>query len=66
MGTGGIYSNGRFNNNEGRTKHENRQCLLVLMGTTTDGTRQLIAGVDGHRESKLSGKEVLLSLKAET
>ena len=62
--TFGIYSNVRFNNNEGRTKDENRQCLLVLMGATADGTKELIAVADGHRESELSWKEILLSLKS--
>lgn len=60
----GIYSNVRFNSNEGRTRDENRQCLLVLMGATPDGTKELIAVVDGHRESELSWKEILLSLKS--
>ena len=64
MWADGIHSNVRFNNNQGRTKDENRQCLLVLMGATADGTKELIAVVDGHRESELSWKEVLLSLKA--
>jgi transposase-like protein len=64
MWADGIYSNVRFNDNEGRTKDENRQCLLVLMGATAGGTKELIAVVDGHRESELSWKEVLLSLKA--
>ena len=64
MWADGIYSNVRFNNNEGRTKDENRQCLLVLMGATADGTKELIAVVDGHRESEISWKAVLLSLKA--
>ena len=64
MWADGIYSNVRFNDNEGRTKDENRQCLLVLMGATADGTKELIAVVDGHRESELSLMEVLLSLKA--
>lgn len=64
MWADGIYSNIRFNDNEGRTKDENRQCLLVLMGATADGKKELIAVVDGVRESELSWKEVLLSLKA--
>ena len=64
MWADGIYSNVRFNDNEGRTKDENRQCLLVLMGATANGTKELIAVVDGQRESELSWKEVLLSLKA--
>lgn len=64
MWADGIHSNVRFNSNEGRTKDENRQCLLVLMGATADGTKELIAVVDGHRESEISWKEVLLSLRA--
>ena len=60
----GIHSNVRFNDNEGRMDDEKRQCLLVLMGATADGTKELVAVVDGHRESELSWKEVLLSLKA--
>jgi len=64
MWADGIYSNVRFNNNEGRTKDENRQCLLVLMGATADGTKELIAVVAGYRESAESWKEVLLDLQA--
>ena len=60
----GIHANVRFNNNEGRMDDENRQCLLVLMAATADGTKELIAVVDGHRESELSWKELLLSLKS--
>ena len=63
MWADGIYSNVRFNNNEGRTKDENRQCLLVLMGATADGTKELIAVVAGRRESEESWKEVLLDLQ---
>ena len=51
----GIYCNVRL--------EDDRQCLLVLMGATADGTKELIAVVDGVRESELSWKEVLLSLK---
>jgi len=60
----GIYSNIRFNDNDGRSSDENRQCLLVLMGATADGTKELVAVVDGVRESELSWKELLLNLKA--
>ena len=52
----GIYCNVRL--------EDDRQCLLVLMGATADGTKELIAVVDGVRESELSWKEVLLSLKS--
>lgn len=64
MWADGIHSNIRFNDNEGRSPDENRQCLLVLMGATADGTKELIAVVDGFRESELSWREVLLDLKA--
>jgi putative transposase len=64
MWADGIHSNIRFNNNEGRSPDENRQCLLVLMGATADGTKERIAVVDGFRESELSWREVLLDLKA--
>ena len=52
----GIYCNVRL--------EDDRQCLLVLMGATADGTKELIAVVDGVRESELSWKEVLLNLKS--
>ena len=52
----GIYCNVRL--------EEDRQCLLVLMGATADGTKELIAVVDGVRESELSWKELLLNLKS--
>ena len=51
MWADGIHSNIRFNNNEGRTRDENRQCLLVLMGATADGTKELIAVVGVTVES---------------
>ena len=41
-----------------------RPCVLVLMGTLEDGTKELIAVQDGHRESKQSWLEVLRDLKA--
>lgn len=40
-----------------------RPCLLVLMGTRSDGTKELVAVHDGERESKLSWLEVLRDLK---
>ena len=40
-----------------------RQCLLVLMGALEDGTKELIAVIDGYRESEQSWKEVLVDLK---
>jgi transposase-like protein len=43
---------------------EDRQCILVIMGATADGRKELIAVVDGYRESEQSWKELLLDLKA--
>jgi putative transposase len=40
-----------------------KQCLLVLMGATADGQKELISVVDGYRESKQSWRELLLDLK---
>ena len=51
----GIYFNVRL--------EEDRACILVLMGTLEDGTKELVAVHDGYRESKLSWKEVLFDLK---
>ena len=42
---------------------DSKQCLLVLMGATADGRKELIAVVDGVRESKQSWLELLLDLK---
>src|SRR4051795_428298 len=41
-----------------------RQCVLVLMGATAEGTKELIAVADGYRESEQSWKELLLDVKA--
>jgi putative transposase len=41
-----------------------RQCLLVLMGATADGKKELIAIQDGQRESEQSWKELLLDVQA--
>ena len=43
---------------------EDRQCILVLMGATRDGNKELIAVADGYRESEQSWRELLLSVKA--
>ena len=40
-----------------------KQCLLVVMGATADGQKELIAVIDGVRESKQSWLELLLDLK---
>jgi transposase-like protein len=52
----GIYFNIRL--------EEDRQCILVLMGATADGHKELIAIVDGFRESEQSWLGLLLDCKA--
>jgi len=51
----GVYFNVRL-------KHE-RNCLLVIIGATEDGKKEVLAIEAGHRESTLSWEAVLLSLK---
>lgn len=43
---------------------DGRQCILVLMGATADGKKELIAVTDGYRESEQSWKELLLDCKS--
>jgi transposase-like protein len=43
---------------------EDRQCILVLMGATADGKKELIAITDGYRESEQSWMELLLDVKS--
>lgn len=39
------------------------QCMLVVIGATAEGKKELVAIGDGYRESEASWKEVLLDLK---
>lgn len=41
-----------------------RQCILVLMGATVAGRKELIAIADGYRESEQSWRELLVDCKA--
>ncbi|MCD4811375.1 IS256 family transposase [bacterium] len=50
----GIYCNVRM---------EERQCLLVIIGATEDGKKELLALNSGLRESELSWTELLIDLK---
>jgi putative transposase len=54
----GIHVNIRLEDRENQ-----RQCLLVLMGATADGRKELIAVQDGFRESEASWSELLADLK---
>lgn len=52
----GVYFNIRL--------EDDRQCILVLMGATADGKKEVIALTDGYRESEESWKGLLLDCKA--
>ena len=39
------------------------QCILVVIGATAEGKKQLLAMTDGYRESEQSWKDLLLDLK---
>jgi transposase-like protein len=41
---------------------EDRQCILVILGATEDGTKELLAVADGYRESEQSWHEMLADL----
>lgn len=41
---------------------EAKHCVLIVMGATEDGKKELAAISDGYRESEQSWKEVLLEL----
>lgn len=47
-----------------RLGEQDRQCILVLMGATAEGEKELIAIADGFRESEHSWKELLLDVKS--
>ena len=51
----GIYFNVRGDND--------RSCILVIMGATDKGKKELVAIEDGHRESEQSWTEVLQDLR---
>ena len=46
-----------------RLDNDDRQCLLVLIGATKDGRKELLAVQDGYRESEQSWHELLTHLK---
>ncbi len=42
---------------------DERQCILVVIGATEQGRKELVAITDGYRESEQSWRELLLDLK---
>lgn len=43
---------------------DDKQCLLVIVGATTDGKKELVAIAGGFRESELSWKELLVDIQS--
>jgi len=54
----GIYFNIRLEEPD-----NNRQCILVLMGATAEGRKELIALTDGYRESADSWRDLLRDVR---
>jgi transposase-like protein len=58
-----IWADGIHFNIRLEDEGANKQCILVLIGATAEGKKELIAITDGYRESKQSWYELLLSVK---
>jgi putative transposase len=54
----GIHVNVRLEDTENK-----QQCLLVVMGATAEGDKELVAVMDGYRESEASWSELLVDLR---
>lgn len=52
----GVYLQARLD--------DDKQCILVIIGATPEGKKELIGFIDGYRESAQSWGELLLDLKA--
>ena len=50
----GIYFNVRLD--------DSRSCILMIMAADRYGNKELLAISDGHKESKISWRELLLDL----
>lgn len=59
-----IWADGVYFNVRLEEPGNDRQCILVLMGATPEGRKELIALADGYRESEQSWRELLLDVKA--
>lgn len=56
----GVYVNVRLPDADGA---QDRLCLLVIVGVRPDGTKELVAVADGHREDTESWLDVLRDLR---
>lgn len=52
----GIYFQARL--------EDEKQCMLIIIGATPEGKKELVGFLDGYRESTQSWRELLLDLKA--
>ena len=59
-----IWADGVYFNVRLESAGNQKQCILVLMGATPEGKKELIAITDGYRESDQSWRELLLSAKS--
>lgn len=58
--TDGVYVNVRLPDTDG---NHDRLCLLVIVGVRLDGTKELVAVTDGHREDTQSWLDLLRDLR---
>jgi transposase-like protein len=59
-----VWADGIHFNIRMEDEANKKQCILVLMGATADGTKELIGITDGYRESEQSWAELLKSLQS--
>lgn len=52
----GVYLQARM--------EEEKQCILVIIGATPEGKKELLGFIDGYRESSQSWSELLIDLKS--
>lgn len=59
-----LWADGMYFNIRLEDEGNDRQCILVLVGATALGKKELIAIADGYRESEQSWTELLLEVKS--
>ncbi len=59
-----VWADGVYFNIRLESPGNDRQCILVLIGATRDGKKELLAISDGYRESAQSWRELLAECKA--
>jgi putative transposase len=59
-----VWADGVYFNIRLESPGNDRQCILVLIGATREGRKELLAISDGYRESAQSWRELLLECKS--